>query len=281
PLALVAGVFHIINHATFKASLFMAAGVVDHETGTRNLNRLSGLRHVMPITATLATIAAASMAGVPLLNGFISKEMFFEQTIAATEGRWDHYLLPAFAVIAGTFSVAYSLRLIMQVFFGPLKTHELPRQPHEPPMLMLIPSAILVILCLVIGIFPNQTVKPFLYHTVASILGQQTPSYSIAIWHGFNFPLLMSFLAIAGGITVIYILQHSVAGRVNRAPLIARFNGRRIFEAIIYWIEAQAEQLLHYAYTNRLQPQVFLIISLAIGAAALPIIYGQWVWPSL
>src|SRR5699024_8958919 len=125
------------------------------------------------------------------------------------------------------------------------------------------------------------TVKPFLYHTVASILGQQTPSYSIAIWHGFNFPLLMSFLAIAGGITVIYILQHSVAGRVNRAPLIAQFNGRRIFEAIIYWIEAQAEQLLHYAYTNRLQPQVFLIISLAIGAAALPIIYGQWVWPSL
>src|SRR5690625_6555954 len=77
PLALVAGVFHIINHATFKASLFMAAGVIDHETGTRNLNRLSGLRHVMPITATLATIAAAAMAGGPLLNCFISEEMFF------------------------------------------------------------------------------------------------------------------------------------------------------------------------------------------------------------
>src|SRR5690625_928963 len=122
PLALVAGVFHIINHATFKASLFMAAGVIHHETGTRNLNRLSGLRHVMPLTEPLAAIAAASMAGVPLLNGFISKEMFFEQTIAATHGQWDHYLLPAFAVIAGTFSVAYSLRLIMQVFFGPVKT---------------------------------------------------------------------------------------------------------------------------------------------------------------
>jgi len=279
PLALVAGVFHIINHATFKASLFMAAGVIDHETGTRNLNRLSGLRHVMPITATLATIAAAAMAGVPLLNGFISKEMFFEQTIAATHGQWDHYLLPAFAVIAGTFSVAYSLRLIMQVFFGPLKTHELPRQPHEPPMLMLIPSMILVVLCLVIGVFPNETVKPFLYHTVASILGQQTPSYSIAIWHGFNFPLLMSILAILGGILVIYILQRSVAGRVNRAPIIARFNGRRIFEAIVYWVEGMAEQLLQYLYTNRLQPQVFLIVCLAILAAALPVWMGQWIWP--
>src|SRR5690625_77958 len=191
-MALVAGVFHIINHATFKASLFMAAGIVDHETGTRNLNRLSGLRHIMPITATLAVVAAASMAGVPLLNGFISKEMFFEQTITATEGRWDHYLLPALAVLAGAFSVAYSLRLVMQVFFGPLKTYELPKEPHEPPMLMLVPSAILVILCLLIGVFPNQTVKPFLQQTVASILGAQTPSYSIAIWHGFNYPLLMS-----------------------------------------------------------------------------------------
>src|SRR5690625_2583580 len=279
PLALVAGVFHIINHATFKASLFMAAGVVDHETGTRNLNRLSGLRHVMPITATLATIAAASMAGVPLLNGFISKEMFFEQTILATEGRWDHYLLPALAVLAGSFSVAYSLRLIMQVFFGPLKTQDLPRQPHEPPKLMLVPSAILVVLCLLIGVFPNQTVKPFLQQTVASILGAQTPSYSIAIWHGFNYPLLMSAVAIVGGILVIYILQRSVAGRVNRAPIIARINGRRLFEAIVHWVETQAENVLRYTYTDRLQPQVFLIISLAIVAAALPVFMGQWIWP--
>src|SRR5690606_4690859 len=73
PLALVAALFHIVNHATFKASLFMAAGVVDHETGTRDLGRLSGLARAMPITATLAMVAAASMAGVPLLNGFISK----------------------------------------------------------------------------------------------------------------------------------------------------------------------------------------------------------------
>src|SRR5690625_6504994 len=124
--------------------------------------------------------------------------MFYEQTIAANHGQWDHYLLPAYAVIAGTFSVAYSIRLIMQVFFGPLKTHELPRQPHEPPMLMLIPSMILVVLCLVIGVFPNETVKPFLYHTVASNLGQQTPSYSIPLWHGFNFPVLISILAKIG-----------------------------------------------------------------------------------
>src|SRR5690606_28032967 len=80
PLALVAAIFHIVNHATFKASLFMAAGIIDHETGTRDIRRLSGLVRFMPFTATLAMVASAAMAGVPLLNGFLSKEMFFAQT---------------------------------------------------------------------------------------------------------------------------------------------------------------------------------------------------------
>ena len=70
-----------MNHATFKASLFMAAGIIDHETGTRDIRRLSGLYRFMPITATLAMVAAAAMAGVPLLNGFLSKEMFFAETL--------------------------------------------------------------------------------------------------------------------------------------------------------------------------------------------------------
>src|SRR5690606_35388463 len=81
PLAAVAGVFHIMNHATFKASLFMAAGVVDHETGTRDIRRLNGLIRHMPHTGTLALVATGAMAGVPLLNGFLSKEMFFAETM--------------------------------------------------------------------------------------------------------------------------------------------------------------------------------------------------------
>src|SRR3546814_17948558 len=96
----------------------MAAGIVDHETGTRDLGRLSGLRRAMPLTATLAMVAAAAMAGVPLLNGFISKEMFFAETVFVS-GHWiTRYGLPVTAVIAGAFSVAYSLRFLTQVFFG-------------------------------------------------------------------------------------------------------------------------------------------------------------------
>src|SRR5690606_12802343 len=94
PVAAVAGVFHIMNHATFKASLFMAAGIIDHETGTRDIRRLSGLLRAMPITGTLAMVASAAMAGVPLLNGFLSKEMFFAATVFLSSYAWIEAALP-------------------------------------------------------------------------------------------------------------------------------------------------------------------------------------------
>jgi multicomponent K+:H+ antiporter subunit A len=121
PLAAVAAVFHILNHATFKASLFMAAGIIDHESGTRDIRKLSGLFKLMPFTATLAMVASASMAGVPLLNGFLSKEMFFAETVFIND-RLGRDALPVIATIAGTFSVAYSLRFTVDVFFGPTAT---------------------------------------------------------------------------------------------------------------------------------------------------------------
>src|SRR5690625_995374 len=181
-VGLVAALFHIMNHATFKASLFMAAGIVDHETGTRDMSRLSGLYKHMPITATLAIVAAASMAGVPLLNGFISKEMFFAETVFVSGGSNWKYLLPAAAVLASVLSVAYSVRFISQVFFGP-PAQDLPRTPHEPHRLMLIPSLILVLACLVVGIIPMVTIGPILNVAAASILGANLPTFSRQIWH--------------------------------------------------------------------------------------------------
>jgi multicomponent K+:H+ antiporter subunit A len=120
PLAAVAAVFHVLNHASFKASLFMIAGIVDHETHSRDMRQLGGLFALMPWTATLAMIAAASMAGVPLTNGFLSKEMFFTEAVNGTSGLW-HLLVPLAVTLGGIFSVAYSLRLVHDTFFnGPL-----------------------------------------------------------------------------------------------------------------------------------------------------------------
>src|SRR4029079_18497082 len=119
PLGQVAAIFHIMNHAIFKASLFMAAGIIDHETGTVYIRRLSGLWHVMPITATLAMVAAAAMAGVPLLNGFLSKEMFFAETVYISSLPIVEWGLPLIATLAGVFAVVYGLRFGFGVFIGP------------------------------------------------------------------------------------------------------------------------------------------------------------------
>src|SRR3546814_13581982 len=86
----------------------------------------------MPITATLAVVAGAAMAGVPLLNGFLSKEMFFAETLAARRGLLMDVVPVGLASAASAFGVIYSLRFVRGVFFGPVSTR-LPRQPHEPP----------------------------------------------------------------------------------------------------------------------------------------------------
>jgi multicomponent K+:H+ antiporter subunit A len=199
PLSAVAAIFHTINHATFKASLFMVAGIIDHETGTRDMRKLGGLLKYMPHTATLAMIAAAAMAGVPLLNGFLSKEMFFERALDA--GTLVSLSVPFLAVIGGIFSVAYSIRFIHDVFFGKVSPG-MPKIPHEPPRFMKIPVDFLVIICLSVGIAPALTVAPVLAVAVEGALHGATPEYSLAIWHGFNMPLVMSIIAFIGGIAV-------------------------------------------------------------------------------
>lgn len=200
-LAAVAATFHIINHATFKASLFMAAGIIDHETGSRDMRKLNGLWRYMPHTAMLAMVAALAMAGVPLLNGFLSKEMFFAETLHQGSLGALSWILPVLATVAGIFSVAYSLRFIHDVFFNG-EPINLPKTPHEPPRYMKIPVEILVGLCFVVGIAPGWVIVEILNSAATSLLQSDTPYYSLAIWHGFNFPLLMSFIALLGGIVV-------------------------------------------------------------------------------
>jgi multicomponent K+:H+ antiporter subunit A len=268
PLAAVAAIFHMMNHATFKASLFMAAGVIDHETGTRNMRRLSGLYRAMPVTALLAMVASAAMAGVPLLNGFISKEMFFAETIMVNADSFLDRALPYVATVAGALGVAYSLRFIHTVFFGPVAV-DLPREPHEPPHWMRFPIDLLVLACLVVGIVPALTVGPYLHVAVEAVLGAQTPEYSLAVWHGINTPLIMSTIALVTGVILYILLRGYLARSEEGPPLLRNLKGQRIFERILVtvswrwarWIETKLG-------TRRLQPQLRLLVGLAFAAAA-------------
>jgi multicomponent K+:H+ antiporter subunit A len=271
PLAAVAAIFHMMNHATFKASLFMAAGIIDHETGTRDIRRLSGLYRLMPITATLAMVAAAAMAGVPLLNGFLSKEMFFAETIAHHVDSVLDDALPYVVTLAAMFSVAYSLRFIDGVFFGPPPA-DLPRTPHTPPIWMLVPVGFLVLACLVVGILPAVTIGPFLDTAVRAVLGEATPAYSLRLWHGFTLALLMSAAAMAGGALLYRALRGYLAIGIDGSPVLRHLKAQRMFDRLMVslsWRLAKSgAQLLS---TRRLQPQLRLLVCAALGAALWPL----------
>ncbi len=238
PLSEVAAVFHLINHAVFKASLFMAAGIVDHGAGTRDMRRLSGLFRYMPYTATLAIVAAAAMAGVPLLNGFLSKEMFLAETLALDAHMWAKWAFPAAAALAGIFTVAYSTRFVHDVFFGgPPK--DLPHEPHEAARWLRLPVELLVVVCLVVGLFPAATVEPVLRVAAAAVLQAELPYFTLKIWHGFNLPLAMSVLALAGG-AALYFYRRYRGGLHDYVP--AWLQGKRLTESAVAALQQGARE---------------------------------------
>ena len=279
PLGQVAAIFHIMNHATFKASLFMAAGIIDHETGTRDIRRLSGLRRFMPITATLAMVAAAAMAGVPLLNGFLSKEMFFAETIEVHDNSLIDQALPYIVTVASMFTVAYSLRFIRDVFFGP-PPEGLPRTPREPPFLMRFPAEVLVLTCLVVGILPALTIAPLLETAVRAVLGPSIPQYSLRLWHGFSPELVMSLVAICGGVAV-YLMLRSYLLVNDGPPLLRHIKGQRIFDLALVTVSWRlARRLESFLGTWRLQPQLRLLVCAALLAGLVPM-YMSGVGPAV
>ena len=267
PMGAIAAVFHIINHAVFKASLFMAAGIIDHETGTRDMRRLGGLARYMPWTAALATIAAGAMAGVPLLNGFLSKEMFFTETLEVQWlGAW-RWLLPVVATLSGIFTVAYSARFVHDVFFGKPRS-TLVRTPHEPPRWMKVPVEVLVAVCLLVGLMPALTVKPLLMVAATAVLQAPLPSFSLRLWHGFNVPLLMSVIALAAGVLLYYARRYywNLHGHLPHT-----LDGRGISELATGCAVRASRWLVEGVANSSLQRYVLLLVlaSLALGYAGL------------
>ncbi len=268
PLAAVAAVFHVLNHAAFKASLFMIAGIVDHETHSRDMRQLGGLWKLMPWTATLSMVAAASMAGVPLTNGFLSKEMFFTEAVVGTSGVYA-WLVPALVTLAGVFSVAYSLRFVHDTYFNG-ELGDVPNDhPHEPPLGMKLPAMLLVTLCIVVGLLPALTFGPLVHVAATALVGKALPDYYLAIWHGFNLPLLMSVIALVVGVALYFWLAKGKRlHRISSEDWFGAATGRAIFEWLIDRLFGLSGRLTARLETGSLQRYVgwLLLTALVLGA---------------
>ncbi len=215
--AAFAAIFHLINHATFKGSLFMIAGIVDHETGTRDIRKLGGLMSLMPVSFTVALIGSLSMAGLPPFNGFLSKEMFLTAMLSLQE--FDMFsmdvwwvLFPIIAWVGSVFTFIYSLYFVFHTFAGKHQPEQLPKQAHEAPIGMLISPVFLAALVVLIFFIPNligdwlvkpavAAIQPFLYDS------PQNVDIHVAAWHGFNTELFMALGIFAIGGLMFWTLH--------------------------------------------------------------------------
>jgi multicomponent K+:H+ antiporter subunit A len=263
PQAAFAAVFHVLNHAAFKAALFMSAGIVDHETGTRDARRLGGLAKLMPITAAIAFVGAAAMAGVPLFNGFLSKEMALAQAVHTPLGD-NPYAVPGLVAFGSLLSAAYSFRFFGHVFWGP-KRQDYPKPPHDPGFVLWGPPALLAVLVVAVGVVPMLFAGELVRIAALASAGVPAPYSKISLWHGITPELFLSAFALAGGATAVWLYR----------PLRRLFDAvrlpeaRSMFEATVAAAVALARGLTEAVHGPSLSriALVFVLTALGVGAA--------------
>lgn len=215
--AMFAALFHMVNHSTFKGALFMVVGIIDLQMGTRDIRRLGGLMSLMPFSFTVAMLGSFSMAGLPLFNGFLSKEMFFTSVLNIAQldifslDTWGT-LFPVVAWTASVFTFVYCLIIVFKTFFGEYKGRHLEGKPSEhkqvePPVGMLMSPLILGVFIVGIFFFPNIIGKYIIFPAMGSIFptfNLQAADFPISAWHGFNTELWMTIGIIVLG-TLLYL----------------------------------------------------------------------------
>ena len=202
--AFLAMVVFIIIHALYKASLFLVTGVVDHETGTRDINKLSGLRKVMMIVAIAGLLAALSNSGIPPSFGFVGKDLIYESTLGS---EIQAGVLTALVVVTNILLMYASILVGIKPFAGRLPDNF--KNIHLPDWRMWLPPVVLGIAGFILGLFPviveGSIVRPAL-HSIDPL----APAFHLQLWHGFNVVLLLSAITIAGGLLLYFLFKPGI-----------------------------------------------------------------------
>jgi multicomponent Na+:H+ antiporter subunit A len=262
--AIKAMVVFLVGHALYKATLFMVVGSIDHETGTRDVTLLRGLRKLMPITAVAGGLAALSMSGLPPFFGFIGKELIYKAGVKLN-GLEMVFLVAA--LVGNLVMMGLALKAGIGPFFGKPNHEALPKKPHEAPLAMWIGPLVLAVSGLIIGVIPFWVTEFMIAPAVAAIKGTEIVHLDLALWNLIkpNLPLLLSGLTVLGGFFVFLYRAHfwAMADRVLSAirPYGAEAMYDRIFNATIWFSKFQTRQL----QTGRLHDYVFMIVLTSVG----------------
>ncbi len=281
-LAIKACMVYLLAHALYKAALFMAAGSVDHETGCRDISVLGGLWRAMPFTAAAAGIAALSMAGIPLLLGFVSKEYFYKALLDADGPPFLWETLGVAASI-GMFSLAITSGILP--FFRSARGAT-PKPAHEAPWTMWIGPLIFGILAMRFGMLPGGPGETLITPAVQAI-AQVGYVPQLKLWHGLSTALLMSALTVAGGFGLL-----AVSGRFrSQRPLYAVFaamSPERGYDFLLRAVPAFSTRVTQLLQNGSLRNYLLMIggftvllLGIRLPAAGIPVDFSRMAQPSV
>jgi multicomponent Na+:H+ antiporter subunit A len=273
--AVKAALLFLLGHAFYKAALFMTTGMIDLSTGSRDVRVLRGLRKAMPWTAAAAVLAALSKAGFPPFFGFLGKEYFYKAGLAS-EG--PQGLLLTLAVVTNMLLMALALKTGFHPFFGKAApSAPTPRTLSDPEWELWLPPLLLALAGLGLGLFPSFLEYPLLSHA-SSVVTLSPTNVSVALWHGFALPLLLSMVTLAGG-GGLYLLHRKLWERADwvlqsipwtvESLYVALMNG---MEHTAQWITRRLQngKLPQYLITMLLGTTVFFVLGVPAPALTWP-----------
>ena len=269
PHAIEAAVLYLVAHALFKGALFMVAGIIDHETGTRDIRKLGGLRRAMPITFAAALAAALSMGGLPPFLGFLAKEEIYYAL-----GRFDAWsvVFAAIAIFGNALMFAVAFAIALKPFLG--ATIETPKAAHEGPLLLWIGPVVLSLKGLAMAALAGLT-----HHLVstpmASAIAGAPRAVEISLMPHLGVPLALSVLTVALGILIYRTLDRL---RALIAGLLADigWGPDRGFDQAMRGLIGFSFRVTRRLQTGRLDNYMTVtFIALAVVLLATPLWFGE------
>nr|WP_298100050.1 putative monovalent cation/H+ antiporter subunit A [uncultured Shinella sp.] len=276
--ALAAAALYLVAHSLFKGALFMVAGLIDHETGTRDITKLGGLRRAMPVTFLAAFLAALSMGGLPPFFGFLAKE---EVYAALAGGSLRQIAFTAAAVIGNGLMFAVAFAVALKPFLGaPVQT---PKHAHEGPALLWIGPMLLAVKGLVIGLF-SAIIHALLTSPLASAMSGAPQMITISAMPHLSLAFGLSLVTVAVGIGVFLMLDRAREA-ANRLIEDIGWGPDRGFDQAMTGLVRSAAAISRLLQPGRME--IYMTATFAVIALALlvpPVVYGEWprlpVWPA-
>lgn len=257
--AMTAFVTFLLGHSMYKGALFMVAGILDHETGTKDVTAMGGLRRQMPITAAIALIAALSLAGVPPLFGFIGKELMLESVFGAER---FSILLILFAFVSAVLTIAVATIIALRPFYG--RRHETPKTPHEAPFSMLLGPGLLAVLSLLLGLLPGLLGGDALLTAAATAVAGEPLEVSLALWHGINAALIMSIISLGLGY-LLFKRWDSVRAKLSVLAPVMRRGPEAGYEGLMNGIVRFSEWQTHLLQNGYMRNYILVMLLVLIG----------------